>query len=136
MQTRDQKYATAIFKQVELIEQQTKEKTPENKAYRNAYGSMAHKLPVLIRSAGLTQALEFVAARGKPPHQDLLKNLSQVVLGNDASLRDRARGATQLSDYMRLTHEAMAALLWYKRFAQSVLDIDPSQANQIGEDEI
>ena len=130
MRTRDQKYATAIFKQV------SETVAPQGKEYRDAYGSMAHKLPVLIRTAGLTQALEFVAARGKPPHQDLLKNLSQVVLGNNASLRDDARNATQLSDYMRLTHEAMAALLWYKRFAQSVLDIDPSQANQIGEDEL
>lgn len=135
-QTRDQRYATKIFQQVEQVEQKTSEKTKENKAYRDAYGSMAHKLPVLIRTAGLAQALAFVEARGKEPHHDLLNHLSEIVRNGQHDLVSQSRSATSLSEYMRLTHETLAALLWYKRFAQSVLDVeDANQGDKLLEEE-
>lgn len=129
MQTRDQRYAAKIFRQV------SDDVAPSEK---DAYGSMAHKLPVLIRTAGLTQALEFVEARGKPAHKKLLEHLAGAVLGDGQGrqvLRERSRTTTQLSEYMRLTHEALAALLWYKRFAQSVLGVDASQAKDFDQEE-
>jgi CRISPR-associated protein Cmr5 len=92
---------------------------------------MAHKLPLLIRSAGLAQALAFVEARGLLPHRHLLDHLAEVVIDqntNGDQLAQKSRNIEELSEYMYLTHEAMAALIWYKRFAQSVLDIDPSEA--------
>ena len=58
MQTRSQKYAARIFKQVEELQKH------HDAGDQKQYGSMAHKLPVLIRTAGLSQALGFVAARG------------------------------------------------------------------------
>ena len=127
MQTRDQKYGAEIFKQV------SEEVSGKGDDYdENSYGSMAHKLPVLIRSAGLAQALAFVEARGKVEHRDLLDHLAKVVLKKDdvdgAKLAEQSR-ATKLSEYMRLTHEVMAALVWYKRFAQSVLHVDASDAS-------
>lgn len=134
-QTRDQKYATKIFQKVEEVEQKTREKTKENKVYRDAYGSMAHKLPVLIRTAGLAQALAFVQARGKEPHQELLKHLSQVVRDGKEDLCAQSRNA-DLAEYMRLTHETLAAMLWFKRFAQSVLDVaDANQGDKLMEEE-
>jgi CRISPR-associated protein Cmr5 len=127
MQTRDQKYGAAIFKQI------SEEVVGKGNEYSNSYGSMAHKLPVLIRSAGLAQALGFVEARGKGAHKDLLDHLAIVVLNEDAAkgveLSKQSRETKQLSEYMRLTHEVMAALVWYKRFAQSVLDVDASEAS-------
>ena len=42
-------------------------------------------------------------------------------------LRSQSRGTNDLKEYIKLTHETMAALLWYKRFAQSVLDVDASE---------
>jgi CRISPR-associated protein Cmr5 len=125
MQTRDQKYGAAVFHQIrDKVESR-------DKAYRKAYGSMAHKLPFLIRSAGLAQALAFVEARGLPPHRELLDHLAEVVIDqntNGGQLAQKSRDIEELSEYIYLTHEAMAALIWYKRFAQSVLDIDPSEA--------
>jgi CRISPR-associated protein Cmr5 len=112
MQTRDQKYAVDIYKRVEKIEEKD----------RKSYGSMAHKLPVLIRTAGLAQALAFVEARGKPAQKRLLTDLAETV-GKKDILLSVARSA-HLSDYIHLTQQVMAALLWYKRFAQSVLGVN------------
>ena|SRR2546426_9469562 len=126
MWTRDQQYGAAIYKQIH------DDVAGRDDDYRDAYGAMAHKLPVLVRSAGLAQALAFVEARGRKEHQALLDHLAKVVLkGGSATgegLAIRSRDTTNLSEYVYLTHEVMAALVWYKRFAQSVLDVDPSDA--------
>ena len=119
-QTREQRFVAKIFEQVKEI------KNDE----RSQYASMAHKLPVLIRTAGLAQALAFVEARHdvKSPQRKLLEHLGKVV-GND-KLAETSRTTNNLGEYMRLTQDVLAALLWYKRFAQSVLGIDASEANQ------
>jgi CRISPR-associated protein Cmr5 len=123
MQTRDQKFAAIVYNQVT----QVKTKNAAKEQYK-PYGAMAHKLPVLIRTAGLAQALEFVRSRGKPVQQQLLEDLAVTVEQNDtATLLERVRRA-ELSEYMRLTQQTLAALLWYKRFAQSILDVDASEA--------
>ncbi|HKZ78454.1 MAG TPA: type III-B CRISPR module-associated protein Cmr5 [Pyrinomonadaceae bacterium] len=126
MRTRDQRYGADIYKQIR------DEVAGKGDPYRNAYGSMAHKLPILVRSAGLAQALAFVEARGKEEHKALLHHLAKVVLKNDmangASLALKSRNTTDLSEYVYLTKNVMTALTWYKRFAQSVLDVDPSEA--------
>jgi CRISPR-associated protein Cmr5 len=126
MQTRDQKYAAIVYDQVSRIENQEEYKQ---------YGAMAHKLPILIRTAGLTQALEFVNARGKGLQKQLLEDLAVTVEQNDtANLLSSVRSAN-LSEYMRLTQHIMAALLWYKRFAQSILKVDVSEAALLPEEE-
>ena len=119
MQTRDQKYAIDVYKRVEKIEEKD----------RKSYGAVAHKLPILIRTAGLAQALAFVEARGKEPQNRLLSDLAKTVgKSNKGDLLDRARKA-DLSEYIHLTQQVLAALLWYKRFAQSVLGVDASEAS-------
>ena len=71
MQTRDQIYAATVYEQVATV----REKEPEYKKY----GAMAHKLPLLIRTAGLVQALAFVEARGKEIQKRLLTDLKATV---------------------------------------------------------
>lgn len=114
MQTRDQKFAGPIFEQVSELPSADHQK----------YGSMAHKLPILIRTAGLVQALAFVEARGEPAQKTLLDHIAAVVLNdNRDKLLEKSRTAP-LSEYMYLSQQVMAALLWYKRFAQSVLGVE------------
>lgn len=84
------------------------------------YGSMAHKLPVLVRKAGLAQALAFVQSRGTP-EGILVAHLAEVV--GEPALLARSRTA-ELAEYMRLTRNVLAALEWYTRFAQEVLGVD------------
>lgn len=120
MQTRDQIYAATVYDQVSTV----REKEPEYKKY----GAMAHKLPILIRTAGLVQALAFVEARGKEIQKRLLIDLKTTIEPDDPRTLLKHAQQANLSEYMRLTQQIMAALLWYKRFAQSILGVDVSEA--------
>lgn len=127
MQTRDQRYAAEIFRQVSEFKT-LKDSEGKQSDYKE-YGAMAHKLPVLIRTAGLAQALAFVQARGKDPHKQLLNHLAKVVnFTNGDALAHRSREA-DLEAYMYLTEQTLAALLWYKRFAQSVLEVESGEGD-------
>jgi CRISPR-associated protein Cmr5 len=118
MKTRDQQLAATIF-------EQTQEIKDKDKAEQKKYGSRSHQLPVLVRTAGLAQALAFVDARGNDMDKLLLDHLATTVgHANRAALLTASRKAP-LDEYMLLTQQVLAALLWYKRFAQSVLDIKP-----------
>lgn len=126
MLTRTQRYAADVFGRVEPLAQ-------EDKAYRDKYKSMAEKLPALIRSAGLAQALAFVQAKAVKEEAwgDLLDHLAQTLYYADRAALSAASRSPQctLSVYLRLTNETLEALLWYKRFAQSLLDA-PAQATE------
>jgi len=121
MLTREQAYAADVFKRVSDF----KRNSP-NQISR--YGAMAHQLPLLIRTAGLVQALTFVAGRKDEGLNQLLNDLAQTIKQDNAEKFVAFSRNAPLPQYLRLTQQTMAALLWYKRFAQSVLDIDPTQA--------
>jgi CRISPR-associated protein Cmr5 len=103
----------------------------ENKK-RKEYASMAQKLPVLIRSAGLCQALHFLKSRGKDPERAVLGKLldhlaeqlkrTDASIGDGASLCDQVREA-DLPRYLWLTREALASAEWYARLSQSELGV-------------
>jgi CRISPR-associated protein Cmr5 len=98
---------------------------------QKVYGAMALKLPALIRSAGLCQALHFVKSRKKPPLDQLLDHvalqLQRVIpkITDRESLCERARKA-EVAAYVWLTREALASITWYGRLARSEWGIDPS----------
>ncbi len=114
MQTRTQEYAQKIYQQVMMI--------PDTA--RTKYGAMAHKLPVLIRTAGLAQALAFVDSRGTDEQKLLLDHLADVLNLEDRSALLTQSRIAELPEYMQLTRQVQAALVWCKRFAQSVLGIE------------
>jgi CRISPR-associated protein Cmr5 len=119
MRTLEQELAAQIYDQVK---QQERDATRSEE-----YGGMAHRLPVLIRQAGLVQALAYVAARGKPGAKQLLADLATALEYNSADALLNASRQADLLHYMHLTHKATVALTWYKRFAQSVLGVDPTE---------
>ena len=122
MNTLEQKFARDIYTIVSAYGQQN----PEDSKERKQYGSMAHRLPVLVHSAGLVQALAFVNDRGKPPHKELLDHLVQVLEDCDDvdMLLERSR-SDDFKEYRYLTQRVSIALSWFKRFAQSVLKVEP-----------
>lgn len=91
---------------------------------RKQYASMAHKLPALVRSAGLCQALHFVRTRKKPALERFLDHIAlqagRVVPGiaDGEALCVRARTA-ELGTYLVLTREVLASATWYSRLAES-----------------
>ena len=95
---------------------------------RAKYGIMALKLPILVRTAGLCQALHFVQSRGTPPHT-LLGHLAEQLRRVDARIIDADTLCRQVREanmqlYLHLTREATATLQWYARLAQSVLKVE------------
>jgi len=124
MQTLQQKYANTVYQRIQDVKNTYKNDEQKQKAY----GALALKLPVLIRQAGLIQALTFVAARQRDAHkQRILDDLAQVLgLGSGDVLLKRARTAS-LSEYMFLTQQVLWALEWFKRFAQSELKVEPGE---------
>ena len=120
MHTLQQEYAQGAYDRVESLGQQFGKDTPE----RRQYGVMAHKFPVLVRHAGLIQALAFVHTRGKDAHKLLLRDLAHVVADRSTEeFIDQCRVA-DLTTYMWLTRQTLSALEWFKRFAQSVLEVE------------
>lgn len=129
MQSREQEYAASVYARVESFRAQHPDEKDKD---RKHYGSMAHKLPVLVRQAGLVQALAFVHSRDKAPTNQLLSDLAQTVdAGSAANLLNRSRQAN-LPEYIYLTDQVMLALKWYKRFAQSVLKVEPTDDDNDG----
>lgn len=104
-----------------------------DKEQQKVYGAMAQKLPALIRSAGLCQALHFVKSRGKAsqvPLKLLLDHLGAQLHRADAGITDaetlcaEARSA-DLSHYVWLTREVLASVGWYARLSRSEWNIQP-----------
>lgn len=124
MRTREQQRAATIYEQVKT------QVLPMAEADRKHYGAMAHQLPLLVRTAGLCQALEFVESRDKAYLNLLLDHLAAAVgVRGRAELLNRSR-TDDLEGYMWLTREVMAALVWHKRFAQSILHVKPDDAER------
>ncbi len=125
--TREQKRATLVYQKVKPYEQ---------KEDRKDYGSMALRFPALLRSAGLVQAIAFVEARGNEAHKRFIHDFASVLgeldganqSGQNAYDRffQQARTA-ELPEYLRMTREALAVADWFKRFAQSVLKVEPGE---------
>lgn len=129
MQTRNQKFAVAVYQKIENLQREFPDESTRKK-----YGAMAHKLPVLIRTAGLAQALGFLQAKSSEAmNERLLKDLAST-LGkadeNELILHSRGGANQSLADYLRLTRDALAALLWFKRFAESVLDVKAGEQGE------
>jgi len=113
MRTRAQRWAEDAYNRV-------KARAQGDKAQK--YKDMALKFPVLVRQAGLSQALAFVASRGEEGHKNLVGDLAQT-LGREGleALAEEARNA-ELPAYLRLTREVLGAAEWYKRFAQALIE--------------
>ncbi|MEM7117791.1 MAG: type III-B CRISPR module-associated protein Cmr5 [Chloroflexota bacterium] len=127
MTTRSQKFAHAAH---ELVAQFRDANADESE--RKKYGSMAHKLPVLVRTGGLVQAVAFVETRGSDPQKTLLADLASVLeYENVRSFADDTR-THNLQEYMLLTRHTLDALLWFKRFAESVLNVQAGDESEEG----
>lgn len=120
MLTRTQTYAAKAFGHVGTVAQDHCDK----------YKAMAEKLPTLIRTAGLAQALAFVEAKAgsEAAWGKLLDHLAETLGYNGRAALSAASRTLSLGAYMNLTNRALDALLWYKRFAQSAPEVTTAPA--------
>lgn len=123
-QTLEQRYATKVFEKANVYSDKSKEE-------RTRYGNLAFALPIMIRSAGLVQALHFASTRKKAEQKQFLQDLAEILeFKNTQELLDKSRTA-QITEYMRLTRQTLAVLVWFKRFAQSILDLEASDVTDL-----
>ena len=99
----------------------------QGKEYGKKYGSLARSAPADIQANGLGQTLAFWRAKKKEAHcQDLLQHVSgwvqgQMQLGAPAGLLNWIMEQASTDEYRLATSEAMAFLMWLKRFAEAEL---------------
>lgn len=129
MRTNQQKYAEEVHKLISVYAQKYPQ---EDDSARIKYGSMALKLPVLVKTAGLVQALAFVDMKSasEKSYTDLLEHLAKVVgVKNKADLLKQSR-TDDLQGYIHLTRQTLTALDWFKRFSQSILKVKPTDSEK------
>ncbi len=126
MRTVQQQYASEVYQCIKNYKDHHTEK--EHKKY----GSMALKLPILVKTAGLVQALAFVDMKSasENSYTDLLEHLAMVIGVKDKDdLMEQSR-TNDLQEYIHLTRQTLAALDWFKRFAQSILKVKPTDSKE------
>jgi len=97
------------------------------------YTSFAREFPTLVHSCGLAQAVAFALAKKK--HQlDYANDLGAVLttLGHQRvstaeDLAKRIRDKTfSVTDYLRLSRDALAVAVWLKRYVEAAAPATPS----------
>ena len=84
------------------------------------YGNLCHKVPVMIRTCGLCQTVAFLKSKGQDSHDRMLQHIA-TILGVDAGELATSVAQMPTVEYMHKTRLLLEALLYYKRFAVSIL---------------
>src|SRR5205823_6388186 len=100
--------------------------------YKEIYGGLCHKVPVLIMTNGLCQTVAFIEAKasgdGDKPrpraYQTLRRHLAGA-LGQEAGTLAAHVQGLPVGDYIRATRTVLGAWAYYKRFAESMLGVQP-----------
>ena len=118
-QTIEQKRARAAWDGVLAVKEQ--------ESYKEKYLALVKSAPADVLTNGLGQTLAFLKAKGKDEHKALSTHLSRWVcpqMGwtqNDDLLRKLTEPDAGSDVYRRTTAEALAYLVWLKRFAEAEL---------------
>lgn len=127
VKTRGQTMAQAAFGRVE-----ERSKDAKN---RKEYRSFAREFPTLVHQCGLAQAVAFALAKGGQQEvyaQDMaavLKAAGHGKIDGAKELDKEARGAG-LTDYVRLSRDALLAAVWLKRYVEALFPDEPKPVAQ------
>jgi CRISPR-associated protein Cmr5 len=129
MMTRSQQYAKAIAEQVKDVK-------GKSLKIQKQYGALCHRFPIMVLRNGLAQAVGFLAAKSKntSAHGLLLGHIAaHLDSGANAASYQTHVNQADIAEYRHLTREALAAAVWYKRFAESLLNVDASYSGDFEE---
>ena len=142
--SRQQRYLLAAAQNVQRLkaaEPPAAEPQPANrsaawKSWReeaDIYGGLCHKLPILILTNGLCQTLAFVESKANGDsararaYRTLRSHIAATLSKPEVGLLPYVQRAT-VGEYIRATRNLIAAWAYYKRFAESILNVDPTTA--------
>ena len=140
---------TARTRQQQLMEtalKQVDEVKGKGEGVRSIYGGLCHRLPVLIRTCGLCAALAFVHSKSQDRSGDgrseahrlllkhcraILKNHAGLGIGNGSGreLINTVQGL-DVRGYVLAQRVLLEALVFHKRFAESVLGVEPGSGDE------
>lgn len=93
-----------------------------NEVQKARYGNLCHKVPVMIRTCGLCQTIAFMESKKskEPSHARMLQHIAGLL---DIQADRLATAVAQMPtvQYMHKTRLLLEALVYYKRFAVSIL---------------
>jgi len=120
-QTRSQRLAQLVYTQVAPI-QHREEK------FRKEYGRLCNRFPVLVLENGLAQTVGFLTGKaGRDPEKAekiFLDHLKNVLFDHATDNMLSTVLNAELAMYQHYTRQALAAAVWYKRYAEGLLGID------------
>ncbi|WP_310551502.1 type III-B CRISPR module-associated protein Cmr5 [Paenibacillus glufosinatiresistens] len=128
----EQRYAEAAFS---AMKTDLTPNTPE----ANFFGSICHQFPAMVRlnglrltaiyyqaKAGTASLADGSTARNKA-YERYLKYLGQALDIRNSSLVQAANNdSSNASNYRMLTRQALAASVWFKRYAEAILRVEAS----------
>ena len=95
----------------------------KGKGFAGEYKSLVSSAPADVQTNGLGQTLAFWKSKGKSEHNTLYRHLSTWVIQEMGEQGDLLQWITHTDSlrYRQATVEALAFLVWLKRFAQAEL---------------
>lgn len=98
----------------------------KGKDWADRYGVLCHSFPIMVRTCGLCQAVAFSAAKAKDDslraeaHCRILSDVQAITGKTPEQIAE-----LPVVDYMLQTRRLLAAWIYYKRFAESILNAKP-----------
>ncbi|GMV90117.1 MAG: hypothetical protein AMXMBFR81_30470 [Chthonomonas sp.] len=95
----------------------------QNAEFKGKYTTWVRRLPGLIQTSGLAQTVVFAKEKAAedPAVKALLEDLKGTP-GIGSDLIDRVKSA-DLQDYMFMSQRLLEAIVFYKRFCVSILEV-------------
>ncbi|MDW8481321.1 MAG: type III-B CRISPR module-associated protein Cmr5 [Meiothermus sp.] len=129
VRTRAQEDMALALKLVSEVEQTIKDES--RTGTKGRYQSLCQEFPVMVRTAGLCQAIAFSYAKkgeeeGLPrAHQLLLNHVAAILQPqpNVDALMKEIQDASA-TEYMHMTRRVLDAWVYFKRFSKSVLSVE------------
>ena len=127
MKTLSQKYLESAAKRVSEIEREE---------WAKIYGGLCHSFPVLVHSAGLAQAVAYHQSKASEDSSGNPRNAahSRLIQDYKALLPEFDIVTADLREYIAATRTVLAAWVFYKRFAVSVLGAETANSAENNEE--
>ena len=97
----------------------------------SVYQGLCHQFPVFVLQCGLAQAVAFSASKEgtdagiEKAHRLLLDHFAAVLGFADRAAMVAGVRTASLTEYMRLTRRTLDAAIFFKRFAEALIEDEP-----------
>lgn len=119
MQTRRQERSLKAYERVKQYKAPPESPSPAARTKEAEFKRFAKSFPALIHACGLAQATAF--AQPKAP-TGFLDDLATVMKLESGKRLCQSAREEQLTEYLRLSRDALDAATWLKRYAEALLE--------------